>query len=106
MCSQIHEQIKHSVAYLQDIIPAMAGVITYIFITAKSEIKSCRWAREYFIFVHALGYIIIWASSDSVVCYSYIAVFLADSSWLLVSLLFIAISTSFLKFDFYVSSIY
>ena len=58
----------------------MAGVITYIFITAKAEIKSCRSARECFIFVQVFGYIIILVSSDGVVCYSYIAVFLAGSS--------------------------
>ena len=30
-CSQVHVQIKHFLAHLQDLIPTLAGVITYIY---------------------------------------------------------------------------
>ena len=47
MCSQMHVQIMHSLAYLQDIITTLAGVFTYKFCTIlSSDIKSCRYARE------------------------------------------------------------
>ena len=36
-CSQMHVQIKHSLAHLQDKIPTLAGVITYIFYTSQSK---------------------------------------------------------------------
>ena len=32
----MHVQIKHSLAHLQDLIPTLAGVITYIFYTSRS----------------------------------------------------------------------
>ena len=52
--------MKHSLAHLQDLIPTLAGVVAYMFIPAKVGIKSCRCARECFIYtcvwlhVHAL----------------------------------------------------
>ena len=51
--------MKHSLAHLQDLIPTLAGVVAYMFISAKVGIKSCRCARECFIctcvwlYVHA-----------------------------------------------------
>ena len=48
------------------------------------------------LFVHAFDYMVDYR----LVHYSYIALFLTDSNWLLVTLLFIVIPTSFLKFDF------
>ena len=48
--SQMYIQIKHSLAsYLQDLIPTWVGLFVYYFIPAKVVIKSCRYAREYFI---------------------------------------------------------
>ena len=35
--SQMHVQIKHSLAHLQDLIPTLAGVITYVFYTGLSR---------------------------------------------------------------------
>ena len=36
-CSQMHVQIRHSLAHLQDVIPTLAGVITYIFYTSQNR---------------------------------------------------------------------
>ena len=55
-CSQMHVQVKHSLAHLQDPFPILAAIIAYIyFIRTKVGIKSCRCARECFI-VHVFGY--------------------------------------------------
>ena len=50
-CSQMHVQIKHSLAHLQDFIFTLAGVFEYVFHTnsTKVRIKPCRCARECFI---------------------------------------------------------
>ena len=37
MCSQMHGQIKHSLAHLQNLSPTLAGVITYVFYTNQSR---------------------------------------------------------------------
>ena len=48
--SQMHAQIKYSVAHLQDLIPILASAFCILyFIPAKVGIKSCRFARECFI---------------------------------------------------------
>ena len=44
LCSQTHVQIKYSPAYLQDLIPTLAGVFAYYYILAEVGIKSCRYA--------------------------------------------------------------
>ena len=36
-CSQMYVQIKHSLAYLQDLTPTLAGVIIYISSTSQSR---------------------------------------------------------------------
>ena len=56
-CSQMHAQMKYSVAHLQDLIPTFAGVMTNIFYISQVEIKSCTLGREYALFVHVFGYI-------------------------------------------------
>ena len=50
-CSQIHVQIKHSLAYLQDLVPTLAG-IKYIrkHTPAEVSIKSCGYARECYVY--------------------------------------------------------
>ena len=47
----MHVQIKHFLAYLQDLNPTLAGVITYMSSTVPAEvvIKFQRYARECFI---------------------------------------------------------
>ena len=42
-----------SIAYLQDLIPTLAAVITYIFIPAKVGIKSYRQHYRLFLIAHA-----------------------------------------------------
>ena len=44
-----------SIAHLQDLIPTLAGVVAYMFIPAKAEIKSCRCAIGNASFVHVFG---------------------------------------------------
>ena len=36
-CSQMHVQMKHSLAHLQDLITTFAGVIAYIFYTNQTR---------------------------------------------------------------------
>ena len=36
-CSQMHVQIQHSLAHLQDLIPTLAGIFAYIFYTSQSR---------------------------------------------------------------------
>ena len=49
-CSLTHVQTKHSLAHLQDLLPTLAGNITYNnLIPAIVRIKPCRCARECFI---------------------------------------------------------
>ena len=38
----MHVQIKQSLAHLQDLIPTLAGVITYIFYTSQSRDYSLK----------------------------------------------------------------
>ena len=48
--SQMHVQIKHSLAHLQNLIPTLAGIKWYMQNKpAKVGIKSCRCAREHFV---------------------------------------------------------
>ena len=87
-CSQMHVQIKHFLAHLQDLIPTLACVIAYIIysqLPTKIEIKSCRSARECCIlsYMHlATGW-----------CTTATQLFSTGSSWLFVSLLLIKIPT-------------
>ena len=39
-----------SSTYLQDLIPTLAGAVASMFYPAKVGVKSCRCAREYFIY--------------------------------------------------------
>ena len=57
--SQMYVQIKHSVAYLQDLILTLADMFAYCFTSANVRIKSCRYAREECFFVRAVGNIFV-----------------------------------------------
>ena len=50
-CSQMHVQIKHSLAHLQDLMPTLAGIITL----AKVGIEYVDVATRK-CFVHMFGY--------------------------------------------------
>ena len=39
-------QIKHSLAYLQDLVIILASVFAYYFISAKVGIKSCKYIYQ------------------------------------------------------------
>ena len=53
----MYVQIKHSLAYLQDLIPTSDGVITYIFYTSQSRDLILHIdVLENALFVHAFGY--------------------------------------------------
>ena len=54
-CSQIHVQIKHSLTHLQDLIPTLAGVFTYIFYINQKEGLNVVDVLENVLFVHAFG---------------------------------------------------
>ena len=57
--SQMHVQIKYSLAYLQDLILTLADMFAYCFTPVNVRIKSCRYAREECLFVHAVGNIFV-----------------------------------------------
>ena len=48
-------QIKHSLVYLQDLIPTLISVFASYFIPAKVGIKSCIDMLKNALFVHAFG---------------------------------------------------
>ena len=100
---------KYSVANLQDLIPTLASkFVLPIIIAAKVGIKSCRFATEYFSFVH------VWMqlANQLELCLHEQTQIVASAacrvgsqefhSWIaslpLVSLLFIVIPTPFLNF--------
>ena len=69
-----HANETHPPADLQDLIPTLAGVVTYyMYIPAKVGIKSCRCAREYFICTCVWLHRYVRANSHRLVDYSYIA---------------------------------
>ena len=56
---QTHVQIKHSLGYLQDLIPTLAGLIVYNVYALPGNVgtKSCRYASECFTVVYLYIYI-------------------------------------------------
>ena len=53
----MHEQIKHSLAHLQDLIRTLVGVIIYVFYTSQCSLRlNFVDVIENALFVHAFGY--------------------------------------------------
>ena len=69
-------------------IPAKVGIKILVDVLENAFICTYIWLHG-------------WANSYRLVHYSYIVAFLTSLSWLLISLLFIAIPTSFLKFELF-----
>ena len=93
--SQMHVQIKHSLAHLQDVANSCFCYVALhvYFIPVKVGIKSCRYARKCFnnLYMHlALSY----NSRQYRMVHRYFF-HVTGLSWLLICLLFIVIPTSF-----------
>ena len=70
----MHAQMKHTLANLQDLAnPYVGWFVLLIIMPAKIGIKSCRFARECVLFVHAWMYLPSW---NCVCMINYVACYL------------------------------